>query len=90
MKLSAAEASLLQALERGCTLKSHRYLDGTKQFQLHPLEGSPEPVSGKIVESLYTNGLIQSNQKFPTATYLLTPAGRETALGLDLPGPARF
>jgi hypothetical protein len=83
MKLSAAEARLLQALRRGCTLKSHRYLDGTKQFQLYPLEGSPEPVSGKVVESLYTQGLIQSNQKFPTATYLLTAAGRDAALRLD-------
>lgn len=83
MRLSAAEARLLQALKRGCTLKSHRYLDGSKQFQLYPLEGNPEPVSGKVVENLYTNGLIQSNQKFPTATYLLTPAGREAAMVLD-------
>jgi hypothetical protein len=83
MKLSAAEASLLQALRRGCALKSHRYLDGSKRFRLHPLEGSPEPVSGKVVESLYTQGLIQSNQKFPTATYLLTPAGREAVPSLD-------
>jgi hypothetical protein len=82
MKLSKAEARIILALLGGFTLKSHRYLDGTKVFHLHPLAGPPEPVSKKIVAALHENGLIQSNQKFPAAAYLLTPKGRDVALRL--------
>jgi hypothetical protein len=78
-KLSQAEAKILTALLTGSTLKSHRYLDGTKVYQLHALDGPIEPVQQRIVESLQARGLIYSNQKFPAATYSLTEQGRELA-----------
>ncbi len=56
----------------GATLKAHRDLDGAKAHLLHPLHGEPVPVPAPLVESLRDLGLIQSNHKFPAATYVLT------------------
>ncbi len=74
---------MLCALLHGATLKSHRYLDGTKIYQLHPLAGPAEPVQKSRVDSLQKQGLITSNQKFPVATYSLTEQGRELAARLE-------
>ncbi|HET7376199.1 MAG TPA: hypothetical protein VFK30_05795 [Anaerolineae bacterium] len=70
-----AEMKLLQSLADGDTLKSHRYIDGTKVYQLHALDGSTRLVGRESVEALYDRGLIETNQKFPAATYWLTEAG---------------
>ena len=59
----------------GATLKVHRTLDGEKVHQLHPLDGEPETIRRDLVESLVALGLIQSNLKFPAATYVLTEKG---------------
>jgi hypothetical protein len=83
MKLSRVQKNVLRALVKGATLKSHRHLDGTKVYKLHPLEGPAETVSRKTIEALRTRTLIHSNQKFPAATYLLTEKGKEAALSLD-------
>lgn len=83
MKLSRVQEKVLRALVKGTTLKSHRHLDGTKVYKLHPLEGPTETVSRKTIEALRARKLIHSNQKFPAATYLLTEKGKEVALGLD-------
>jgi hypothetical protein len=83
LKLSEAQAKLLHALVNGYTLKSHRYLDGTKIYQLHPLDGPAAPVQKSRVDSLQKQGLITSNQKFPVATYSLTEQGRELAARLE-------
>jgi hypothetical protein len=64
-------------MDSGWTLKDHRDLDGGKAYQLHPLEGPPELVAPGVVAALVERGLIDSNKKFPAATYWLTPAGRE-------------
>ena len=56
----------------GAALKIHRDLDGDKQHLLHPLNGEPQPVDAALVESLRDLELIQSNLKFPAATYVLT------------------
>ncbi len=72
MHLTAAQRSLLQAMSEGATLKSHRELDGQKVHLLHPLHADPQPVPPALVESLRDLGLIQSNLKFPAATYVLT------------------
>jgi hypothetical protein len=82
-KLSKAESNLLHALLKGDTLKSHRYLDGTKIYQVHSLEGRVEPVQKRLVETLQKHGFITSNQKFPAATYLLTEQGRAVAARLE-------
>jgi len=72
MLLTPAQRSLLRAMLDGATLKVHRDLDGHKTHLLHPLTGETAPVSAELVESLRVLGLIQSNLKFPAATYLLT------------------
>ena len=82
-KLSKAESHLLRALLKGDTLKSHRYLDGTKIYQVHSLAGQVEPVQKRLVETLQKHGFITSNQKFPAATYLLTEQGRVVAARLE-------
>lgn len=70
------------AIAEGWTLKSHRYLDGRKVYRLHPLgEGEAEEVAWETVEGLRERGLIDSNKKFPAATYLLTDKGREVVKG---------
>lgn len=73
------QAKILRALLDGSTLKSHRYLNGTKIYQLHALDGTTEPVEKRLVDSLQADGLITSNQKFPAATFRLTDLGRQLA-----------
>lgn len=78
MELTASEKRVMLAIAEGWTLKSHRYLDGRKEYRLHPLgEGEAESVAWETVEKLREQELIDSNKKFPAATYLLTDKGRE-------------
>lgn len=79
--LSPEEAHILRAMGQGWTLKSHRYLDGRKQYRLHPLSGDDGPLdlADSPVERLVNRGLIQTNHKFPAATFLLTERGRMAA-----------
>ncbi|GAB4570273.1 MAG: hypothetical protein Kow0077_04080 [Anaerolineae bacterium] len=79
MKRTETMQTTLAALAEGALLKSHRYLDGTKVFRLHFLDGSTQEVTREIVEALLEAGYVTSNQKFPAATYLLTPQGRKAA-----------
>lgn len=79
MVFSLTQQRVLKALINGWTLKSHRYLDGRKVYQLHSLAGVVEPVRRTTVEALRDKGLIDSNKKFPAATYLLTEQGRQVA-----------
>lgn len=83
MNLSKSQKNVLRALIQGSTLKSHRYLDGTKLYKLHPLDGPAQTVEWNIVDALKSQGLIHSNQKFPAATYLLTDKGKELASTLE-------
>ena len=76
MRLSKIHRYILKSIHQGCTLKSHRYLDGTKIYQLHPLEGNAETVNRAAVDYLKEHHLIDSNKKFPAATYLLTAKGQ--------------
>jgi hypothetical protein len=83
MRLSAGEKSVLRALVSGSRLQSHRELDGGKRYSLHALTGeADQPVSAAVVERLRTSGLIESNMKFPAATYLLTSEGAKVAASL--------
>ena len=85
MKLSRPQADLLRAMIAGGVLKAHRYLDGRKIYQLHPLTGPAEPVERSTVEFLKAQHLIDSNKKFPVATYLLTEKGLKLAISLSDP-----
>jgi hypothetical protein len=77
MTLTTAQRELLRAMAGGAILKAHRDLDGAKTHLLHLLEGEAQPVDASLVESLRDLGLIQSNLKFPAATYLLTDKALE-------------
>lgn len=83
MRLSPAQQRVLLAMAEGHTLKSHRFLDGRKIYRLHHLDGSTsETVWRTTVEALWQRGLVDSNKKFPAATYLLTEQGRRLAAEL--------
>jgi hypothetical protein len=85
MQLTAAQLALLRAIRDGATLKVHRDLDGAKIHLLHPLAGEPLSIAPDLVDSLQRLGLIQSNLKFPAATYILTDRAL-AALDRDAPG----
>jgi hypothetical protein len=76
MSLSATQHRLLLAIANGSFLKAHRDLEGHKLYQLHPLQGEPQPMSGEDVQYLVDQGLIDSNKKFPAATFWLTEKGK--------------
>ena len=81
-RLTRSQQRVLLAIANGATLKSHRYLDGTKVYQLHALDGSAQSIERRTVEGLRDKGLIDSNKKFPAATYWLTVKGRQVAAAL--------
>jgi hypothetical protein len=82
-KVTQQQSRVLRALLRGHALKSHRYLDGRKMFKLHPLQGPPTLVRRITVDALRRRGMIESNKKFPAATFLLTDEGRRVAGSLE-------
>ena len=75
--LTTAQRQVLRTLQDGATLKSHRYLDGGKEYRLHPLCGDATPVSVQEVQGLEERGLLLSNHKFPAATLYLSQQGRK-------------
>ena len=77
------ETVVLRGMAIGDTLKAHRYLDGRKVHRMHSLQGGTFVVEERIVTSLKRKGYIESNMKFPAATYLLTGRGRQLAAQLD-------
>jgi hypothetical protein len=79
MKASPEQERVLSAMGSGWTLKAHRYLDGRKLYQLHALDGQEESVPASAVHALAELGWIDSNKKFPAATFWLTPEGRRLA-----------
>ena len=79
-RLAAAHRRLLQALAAGQTLKAHRDVDGGKVWRLHGTDGRPaETLPRQLVDELVAAGLLDSNKKFPAATFWLTEAGRAAA-----------
>jgi hypothetical protein len=70
------QKALLHAVVDGATLKVHRTLDGAKEYRLHHLDGGVEAVESHVVDRLVRRGWLDSNMKFPAATFLVTPAGR--------------
>ena len=83
MHLSIDQRRVLLAVVAGSALKSQRYLDGAKLYQLHALDGSATTIARATVEALERHGLIDSNKKFPAATYWLTEIGQQFASDLD-------
>ena len=75
----AAEHALLSALIAGAVLKAHRTMNGTKTHKVHRAGQPPQLVNEQVVRRLESQQLIQSNMKFPAATYLLTEEGAAVA-----------
>jgi hypothetical protein len=82
-RLPQDQRQILGTMHQGWTLKSHRYLDGAKIYRLHALNGEGLNVPASAVAALQQRRLIQSNQKFPAATFLLTEKGRAVAGRVD-------
>jgi hypothetical protein len=76
MHLANAHKRVLLAIAGPNFLKSHRDIEGNKVYMLHPLEGDEEVISPRVIDDLTTQGLIDSNKKFPAATYWLTDKGK--------------
>jgi len=76
IKLTQTQQALLTAIASGQFLKAHRDIEGNKTYLLHPLEGEAQPVNGGDVQQLVEAGLIDSNKKFPAATFWLTEQGK--------------
>ncbi len=81
MKPKAAQLALLHAMSQSHTLKSHRDVEGNKTFQLHAPDGGVKIVEWAVVEFLQDHHLIDSNKKFPAATYWVTEAGKRWVRG---------
>lgn len=75
-RMSTEQQAVLRALAQGGTLKAHRTMDGAKVYRLHPLNEDVFEVSEAVVRALKRRKFIDSNMKFPAATYLLTDQGR--------------
>ncbi|MBI3241532.1 MAG: hypothetical protein HYZ49_04480 [Chloroflexi bacterium] len=82
MNLSNAQQKLLLAIADGHFLKAHRDVNGGKVYKLHPLEGEAQEVAPADVEALGEAGLIDSNKKFPAATFWLTERGKAAIAGI--------
>jgi hypothetical protein len=85
MALTKAQTRILRAVAQGHFLKSHRDVEGHKTFQLHSLEDVVETVTRADVEALCDLGLMDSNKKFPAATYWLTDKGQALVATLGAP-----
>jgi hypothetical protein len=77
--ISGDQVRILRLVAGGWALKAHRDLEGGKIYRLHPLEGAAEVVGAEAVLGLVELGLLDSNKKFPAATFWLTEAGRRAA-----------
>lgn len=80
MRLTTEQQRVLAALQTGQHLKVHRTPDGLKRYRLHHADGSAAgEVSADTADRLERSGLIESNMKFPAATFLLTEKGNAAA-----------
>lgn len=72
MRLTRRQLAILAALADGCALKAHRDLDGRKVYRLYRLNGAAEELSESDVHRLVDSRLLESNKKFPAASFFLT------------------
>lgn len=88
MRLSDAQRAILVALQAGDRLQVHRTLDGAKSYRLHVRDNGGRAddsvlvIAGAIVDGLVRARLIESNMKFPAATFLLTDKGLAAVMAI--------
>lgn len=81
--LDPAQIALLSRLQLGAVLKVHRTVDGDKVFRLHQAGAPDQEIAAALVAALTDRNLLQSNMKFPAATFLLTDKGVAMAMQLS-------
>lgn len=81
--LEPAQAALLTKLQQGAVLKVHRTVDGDKVYRLHQAGAPDQEIEPALVAALTDRDLLQSNMKFPAATFLLTDKGVAVAVQLS-------
>ena len=81
--LSEPQRKLLAQIAGGARLKDHRDIEGGKRYSLTIDMDKPRVVRATWVDGLVENGLIDSNKKFPSATYWLTEAGKRAAAAME-------
>ncbi len=86
---SGPQRRLLAQIAGGARLKDHRDIEGGKRYALTVDTSDVIVVKAGLVEGLVERGLIDSNKKFPSATYWLTDAGKRAAadMAADRRGP---
>ena len=82
-KLTGEQAALLVSLQQGAVLKVHRTLDGDKVYRLQQNDTPAQEIEAALVAAATDLGLLQSNMKFPAATFLLTDKGVAVAMQLS-------
>ena len=70
-------------MSAGARLRDHRDIDGGKVFRLYRDDDAVEVIDHADVEALMEAGLLDSNKKFPAATYWVTEAGRRMLAAED-------
>ena len=96
MRPSPAQRQLLIAMQAGGRLRMERTLDGAKAYRIYaPDNPEGEAILAALVQRLERAGLIESNMKFPAATFMLTDEGVRLASQLtgstvEPVGPRRF
>ena len=79
--LPEEQQQTLTAVYSGLALRSQRDIEGNKRYELRS-ESAAQPVSRETVLGLRKKRLIETNHKFPSATFLLTTAGEQIAARL--------
>lgn len=80
--LDAAAQHVLVAVHEGWALRSQRDLEGNKRYLLQQAGAEEQPVARDVVLYLREHGLLETNHKFPAATFLLTSKGSTAAAEL--------
>ncbi len=80
--LNRQQQHVLTAVAAGAALRSQRDLEGNKRYELRWPDGRTEQVARPLVLSLRNRRLIETNHKFPSATFLLTERGSAIAARL--------
>ncbi len=80
--LSVQQQQILRAVYQGAALRSQRDLDGQKRYLLYLDDGQIEDFGRNTVLDLHEMRLIETNHKFPSATFLLTDRGNAIAASL--------